>query len=93
MYKGRTLNPLGIRKVDYQAERREAWKNHREVVEKTFEFYFGGREVGTIERHELERFAKNLLDMGWEEGVRQGVKSTKARVAEALENGTLVKPT
>jgi hypothetical protein len=31
--------------------------------------------------------------MGWEEGVRQGVKSTKARVAEALENGTLVKPT
>jgi hypothetical protein len=92
MYKGRTLNPLGIRKVDYQAERREAWENHHKVVEQTFELFFGGREMGNIKRPELELFAKSLLDMGWEEGVRQGVKSTKSRIAEALENGTLVKP-
>lgn len=83
----RNENPLGIRKVDYQNERREmerhTSKEHVELL---------ARGIWGITDPEAIRFATVMFAHGWNEGVRVGVDKTKARIAESLENGKLVKP-
>ena len=82
----RNENPLGIRKVDYQKERRlmerTISKNHVEGV---------ATKIWGIHDPEVIRFGTAMYANGWEEGVRVGVDATKARIAESLKNGNLIK--
>lgn len=78
----RKLNPLGIRKVDYQQERREAERAARNYSKN-----------GWVQMPEEWQFAVAAAYMrGWEDGAKVGVQATKGRVREALTKGTLVKP-
>lgn len=92
-----TINrePLGIRKLDVQAVRRERRREHKVEAERTFEFWFGEktwrREPMPMTRENIIRFGETLLENGWTEGVHDGAKATRERVAESLANGRLVK--
>lgn len=84
----RNNEPLGIRKVDYQHERRQARRDHNITAKAQAHFWFDGKE---ITQDKVILFAKAMLDQGWEEGAKVGVEKTKARVIESLENGKLKK--
>lgn len=79
----REINPLGIRKLDVQAERRQ-WR--REARLRAPRFCSGHLLVAD---EQMVRLVANALMSGWEEGVRIGAQATRDRVAEALENGKL----
>ena len=82
----RNENPLGIRKVDYQHERRLMQRSLSKTEAATSAQWMG------LDDDEVIRYGAIMYARGWEEGVRVGVDKTKGRVAEALETGKLVKP-
>lgn len=86
----RNENPLGIRKVDYQHERREVERVTSKHV--PWSLIERGLWKGVSTDPESTRFASTMYCYGWEAGVRVGVDKTKERIAEALERGTLIKP-
>jgi hypothetical protein len=91
MYKGRTLNPLGVRKLDVQEPRRVSRREHRIAAARLIEF--GARlDHGKLSERDVLRLVTTALDIGWEEGVKIGSAAQLGRVREALENGTLIKP-
>lgn len=83
----RNDEPLGIRKIDVQKERRVMERvESKEDVERV------ARRVWHITDPETIRFAVAMYCTGWERGVTVGVTATKNRVTESLGNGKLVKP-
>jgi hypothetical protein len=85
-YKTRTLNPLGIRKLDVQKERRESVKAARAEAERMLTFYSIKTEA------DIRHFLAVAYNRGWEAGVNIGASATRGRVAEAIDKGTLLKP-
>jgi len=83
----RNLNPLGIRKLDVQKQRRE-WERELSPIEA--ERILGAHLLNCDQQ--MMRMAIHALCKGWEEGVKVGAQATRERVAESLANGKLVKP-
>lgn len=83
-------NPLGIRKLDVQAERRQARQEAKQFASRLFanwnRSYSGGWDA-----EEIQRAIAAAYLAGWQDGVHQGAKATRERVQEALDNGTLRK--
>jgi len=90
----RNENPLGIRKLDVQFERRtvervtaNAW------AERTTDYWFGQHSnLSAEDLVQVKRLVATAYSVGWNEGVKLGATKTRDRVAEALEQGKLVKP-
>jgi hypothetical protein len=80
-------NPLGIRKLDVQAERRSYQRAARTEAARLLNGYL-------LNSHDeqLLRVVTTAMLHGWEDGVACGALATRERVAEALAKGTLVKP-
>jgi hypothetical protein len=82
-----TINrePLGIRKVDYQQDRRL----FRRAAKAEARHILTGHLLASDEQ--MVRCVADALMRGWEAGVITGVTATKGRVQESLETGRLVK--
>lgn len=83
--------PLGIRKLDVQALRRQARRDHKVKAQRTYDHWFASRDQMPLTEENLVRFAEVMLSVGWEKGVTDGAKATRDRVAESLKNGRLKK--
>jgi hypothetical protein len=79
-------NPLGIRKVDYQGERRTF---RREEAPQLARRILSGHLLAQDDQ--MIRCVVEALMTGWEQGAAIGAKKTRDRVAEALDKGTLFK--
>jgi hypothetical protein len=90
MYRTIHREPLGIRKVDYQADRRAYRRSMWDRAVRMFEYWTSNRQQGLSDK-EICRLVEVAFEMGWEDGVKVGVARTKDRVKESLDNGRLVK--
>jgi len=92
----RDNEPLGIRKVDYQQQRRD-WRRtdsrqEKQHLIKLFEDLRDRQGHRQLTESEAAEWVIGIaLEYGWEQGVKVGVEQTKARVQESLANGKLIK--
>jgi hypothetical protein len=75
--------PLGIRKLDVQAERRQARRDARLDARQICESFGLGIDESMI------RALNVALIQGWERGVAVGAARTRDRVQESINNGRL----
>lgn len=86
MYRQIKRNPLGIRKLDVQQARREYRRQARVEAARILSGHLLAAD------NQMVGCVADALMIGWEAGVSHGASATRERLAEALDNGTLVKP-
>lgn len=96
MYRRRTINPRGVRKIDVQKERREARAAARGQAKTYVKLYKELIDRNGFRQLDADEALAHCLQIaywsGWERGFRDTQKRALDRLDEALEKGTLVKP-